>query len=101
MAVNESIVTRYGQAASEIRYREEKVAEIITTTFDQAREKKLLEDIGMPEEQISNLRATVDEFKTDGTSSILINRCTISELQLEMYKDICRQIDELKSMIAK
>ena len=78
MAANEMIVKRYEMAVEEIESNQQVLSDVILDGIKRLRE----------------------EFRESGRNDTDINRTIISKLQLEMYLDICRQLDEIKELIA-
>lgn len=108
MAANEMIVKRYEKAVEEIESNQQVISDVILDSIKRLREERVLEQLaesmGMDEEEankeIARVREPIDTFRESGRNGTDINRTIISKLHLEMYLDICRQLDEIKELIA-
>ena len=101
MAANEVLVGRYEKALSEIREKQKGISDAFEGLLTKAREEEWLKGLGMPEEAISEMRSGYEPALNSKTPGIRQNETNLWAMQLEMYKDICDQLSEIKEMLGK
>lgn len=101
MAANEILVKKYDDIVKEVKKREGDIEDIFSGFVKKVKDEKLLEAIGMPEEEIKRLDDSLEKTQNDGCDSIMRNKTNLWAMQLELYKDICDQLDGIRSEIAE
>lgn len=101
MAANEILVKRYEDVVAEVKKREDDIEGLYSGFVKKVKDEKLLEAIGMPEEEIKLIDDQIEKAENDGCASIMRNKTNLWAMQLELYKDICDQLDSIRAEIAE